>query len=180
MVDALSHSRYWKDTVMLVTEDDAQNGPDHVDAHRTIALAISPYTQRARVDSTHYDTAAMLATAEDLLGLPPMAITDARANRMWPSFGSRPNMRPYSAITPAVVAFGNPNAPVNPPNAPMAARSASWDFSKGDDQPEVALNRAIWKSIKGRHSKMPRPRHELIIGTVPNDEQEEIEEREGD
>jgi hypothetical protein len=96
---------------------------------------------------------------------------------MWPSFGSRPNMRPYDAITPTVVPFGDPSAPVNPPTAPMAAESARWDFSKGDDQPEVALNRAIWKSIKGRDSTMPRPRHELIVGTVPNDEEAQNAER---
>lgn len=181
MVETLSKSRYWKDTVMLVTEDDAQNGPDHVDAHRTIALAISPYTQTGRVDSTHYDTAAMVATAEDLLGLPPMAITDARANRMWPSFTKKlksSNLRTYDAITPSVIPFGAPGAPLNAPTAPMAQVVSKWDFSRGDDQPEIALNQSIWKSIKGRKSVMPRPRHEKIVGTVPNDEAEEIEEEE--
>jgi len=182
MVETLSKSRYWKNTVMLVTEDDAQNGPDHVDAHRTVALAISPYTQTGGVDSTHYDTAAMVATAEDLLGLPPMAITDARANRMWPSFTNRltrANLRTYDAITPSVVPFGAPGAPVNATTAPMARAAASWDFSQGDAQPEVALNRSIWKSVRGRGSVMPRPRHERIIGSVPNDEAEEIEPGDG-
>ena len=69
LVDAVSHSRYWRSTAIFVVEDDAQNGPDHVDAHRTTALVISPYTQHAGVDSTHYDTAGMLGTIEDILGL---------------------------------------------------------------------------------------------------------------
>ena len=160
MVDAVSHSRYWKDTLILVTEDDAQNGPDHVDAHRTIALAISPYTQRKdAVDSTHYDTASMVATAEDVLGLPPMSIVDARVNRMWGSFTERPDFTPYGA----------PGPPVNAATAAMARASAGWDFRKEDATPEIGLNRAIWKSVRGRNARMPAPRHERIIGSRPND-----------
>jgi YVTN family beta-propeller protein len=175
IVDVVSHSRYWKDTAILVTEDDAQNGPDHVDAHRTIALVISPYTQTGRVDSTHYDTASMVATIEDLLGLPPMTVTDARASRMWGAFANRANLAPYTAIQPTIVPFGAPGAPINGANAPMAAEAATWDLEAADATPEVALNQSIWKSIKGRHSRMPRPRHEHIIGSTPNDEEEEFE-----
>ncbi|MBA2516477.1 MAG: bifunctional YncE family protein/alkaline phosphatase family protein [Solirubrobacterales bacterium] len=177
MVDTLSHSDYWDDTVMLVTEDDAQNGPDHVDAHRTLALVISAYNQRGGVDSTHYDTSAMVATAEDLLGLPPMSIVDQRASRMWPLFDSRPDSSPYKARQPEVIPFGQPDAPRNPPTAPMARQSASWDFTKEDATPEIGLNQAIWKSIRGRRSEMPAPRHEHIIGSQPNDEEGESEER---
>ena len=86
LVDVVSHSRFWKSTAIFVTEDDAQNGPDHIDAHRTVAYVISPYTQAGAIDSTHYDTAGMVATIEDLLGLPPMAIGDQRAIRMWKGF----------------------------------------------------------------------------------------------
>jgi hypothetical protein len=178
MVDRLSHSRYWRDTVMLVTEDDAQNGPDHVDAHRTLAYVISAYTSGGGVDSTHYDTASMIATAEDLLGLPPMSIVDQRVSRMWSRFGRRRDLRPYEAITPAVVPFGERDAPLNPETAPMARESASWNFNKEDDTPEIALNEAIWKSVRGRDSSMPPPRHEHIIGSRPNDESEEAEEAE--
>ena len=171
MVDVVSHSRYWKDTAILVTEDDAQNGPDHVDAHRTLALVISPYTQAGRVDSTHYDTASMVATIEDLVGLPPMTVTDARASRMWGAFVNHPNLEPYTAIQPAVVPFGAPGAPINGANAPMAAQAATWDLEEADATPEVALNQSIWKSVKGRHSRMPAPRHDHIIGSAPNDEE---------
>jgi hypothetical protein len=179
LVDVVSHSKFWKDTAILMTEDDAQNGPDHVDAHRTLALVVSPYTQQGKVDSTHYDTASMVATMEDLLGMPPMTVTDSRASRMWGAFGKRPNDRPYTMIQPTVIPFGDPGAPVNPANAPMAAESATWNFAKEDDTPEIALNEAIWKSIKGRHSTMPRPRHSYIVGSVPNDEEEEGEEAAG-
>jgi YVTN family beta-propeller protein len=177
MVETLSSSRYWRDTVMLVTEDDAQNGPDHVDAHRTIALVISAYNHRGGVDSTHYDTASMIATAEDLLGLPPMSIVDQRAQRMWRLFGRRADPRPYRARQPEVAPFGDPAAPTNPASAPMARESASWDLSREDAAPEIALNRAIWKSVRGRHSRMPRPRHQHIIGVRPNDEADELQER---
>lgn len=171
LVDVVSHSRFWRNTVVLVAEDDAQNGPDHVDAHRTVALAISPYTQTSRVDSTHYSTTSMIATLEDLLGLPPMGIVDERATRMWPAFTSSPNFAPYDARTPSVTPFGKPEAPTNPPTAPLASASARWDFGKVDATPEIALNKAIWKSVKGRRSAMPRPKHR-IIGSRPTDESE--------
>jgi YVTN family beta-propeller protein len=170
LVEAVSHSRFWRSTAIVVTEDDAQNGPDHVDAHRTLALVVSPYTQRGRVDSTHYSTSSMVATIEDLLGLPPMTVTDSRAARMWPAFGERPRLRPYSAIAPGVVPFGAPGAPVNPANAPMAAAAARWNLRDADATPEIALNRSIWKSIRGRRARMPAPRHTHIVGARPNDE----------
>jgi hypothetical protein len=85
MVDAVSHSPYRKSTAIVSVEDDAQDGPDHVDAHRSAVLVIGPYTQHGRVGSTHDDTAAALATIEDLLGMKPMSIFDQRAIRMWPA-----------------------------------------------------------------------------------------------
>ena len=166
LVDVVSHSRYWRDTVILVTEDDAQNGPDHVDAHRTLGYAISAYS-RPGVHSTQYDTASMIATAEGLLGLPPMSINDARVARMWDGFTTRPDRRPYDARTPAVTPYDEPGYATNPASAPLAAQSARWNFKREDATPEVALNTAIWKSIRGRHSRMPAPRHERIIGSVP-------------
>ncbi|MCL6438670.1 MAG: bifunctional YncE family protein/alkaline phosphatase family protein [Rubrobacteraceae bacterium] len=167
LVQTVSHSRYWKSTVIFVVEDDAQDGPDHVDAHRTVALAISPYTQTGKVDSTHYDTSSMIATIEDLLGLSPMSITDSRATRMWRSFTSHPNFRPYEAKQPEVTPFGDPGAPTNPKDAPMAKASSRMDFTREDATPEIGLNRAIWKSIKGRDSRMPAPLHEKIMGSEP-------------
>jgi phospholipase C len=170
LVDAVSHSPYWKSTLILITEDDAQNGPDHVDAHRTEALAVSPYTQTGKVDSTQYDTASMVATAEDLLGLPPMSIVDARVNRLWNSFTGKPDTTSYEAKQPDVVPFGDPGAPVNAATAPMAATASRWNFVKEDRAPEIALNRSIWKSVRGRKSRMPQPRHVHIVGSRPTDQ----------
>jgi hypothetical protein len=169
MVETVSKSPFWPNTAILVTEDDAQNGPDHVDAHRTLAYAISPYSQTARVDSTHYDTASMVATVEALLGLPPMTIVDQRATRMWKGFGRKPDFRPYEARMPKVIPFGAEGAPVNASNAPMATVSKRWNFEVEDATPEIGLNEAIWKSVHGRWSSMPAPRHEYIIGSQPAD-----------
>jgi YVTN family beta-propeller protein len=163
MVDAVSHSSVWQSTVIISVEDDAQDGPDHVDAHRAPALVISPYTQSGKVDSTHYDTASALATLEDLLGMRPMSTFDARATRMWPSFRKTPNLKPYDAIQPTVVPFGEPGAPLNAIDAPMAALSEQMDFTRPDNIPEETLNEAIWKSIKGAASQMPAPRHALMV-----------------
>ncbi|MDX6718105.1 MAG: hypothetical protein QOJ63_359 [Solirubrobacteraceae bacterium] len=171
LVDVVSHSRYWRSTAIFVTEDDAQNGPDHVDAHRTPALVVSPWTRRGAVDSTHYDTASMVATIEDLLHLPPMAITDQRATRMWAAFARHPHAEPYSARTPTVIPYGDPGYPTNAATAPMAATAARWNLADADAAPELALNESIWKSVKGRDARMPRPRHTHIVGSRPNDEE---------
>jgi len=169
LVDKVSHSPYWRSTAILVTEDDAQNGSDHVDAHRTVALAVSPWTQTGRVDSTHYDTASMVATAEGLLGLPPMSIVDARVSRMWGAFATHPDTSPYTARQPSVVPYGDPGAPTNPATAAMASASKRMNFREADATPERRLNEAIWKSVKGRHSRMPAPRHRHILASRPND-----------
>ncbi|MEO8687658.1 MAG: bifunctional YncE family protein/alkaline phosphatase family protein [Solirubrobacteraceae bacterium] len=169
LVDRVSKSPFWPNTAILVTEDDAQNGPDHVDAHRTLAYVISPYTQAGRVDHTHYDTAGMVATVENLLGMPPMTIVDQRATRMWKGFSRTPNFRPYDARMPAVIPFGAEGAPVNADNAPLATASSRWNFAVEDATPEIPLNQAIWKSVNGRRSTMPAPRHDYIIGSQPAD-----------
>jgi len=169
MVQAVSHSPFWPNTAILVTEDDAQNGPDHVDAHRTLAYVISPYTQTGKVDHTHYDTAGMVATLESLLNLPPMTIVDQRATRMWKGFSSTPNFTPYNAQMPRVIPHGDPAAPTNAPTAPLATASARWNFKVEDATPEIGLNEAIWKSVNGRRSDMPAPRHDYIIGSQPAD-----------
>jgi hypothetical protein len=89
---------------------------------------------------------------------------------MWGSFTNDPDFRAYTAKQPTVIPYGDPGAPINGASAPMAATAARWNFRKEDQAPEIALNRSIWKSIKGRRSKMPAPRHEHTIGSRPNDE----------
>src|SRR5258705_4268953 len=96
-VEAVSHSKFWPRTAVFVVEDDAQNGPDHVDAHRTIAFVISPYTRRHAVDSTMYSTSSMLRSIELILGLSPMSQFDAAATPMYNAFQQKPDTQPYDA-----------------------------------------------------------------------------------
>ncbi|MGH9827714.1 MAG: bifunctional YncE family protein/alkaline phosphatase family protein, partial [Blastocatellia bacterium] len=98
MVEAISHSRFWNETAIFVIEDDAQNGPDHVDAHRTVGLVISPYVKQGIVDSTMYSTASMVRTMELILGLPPMSQYDRAATPMYNSFTTESMMEAYASI----------------------------------------------------------------------------------
>ena len=98
VVEAVSHSKFWPQTAVFVLEDDAQNGPDHVDAHRSIAFVASPYAKRGAVDSTMYSTSSMLRTMELILGLEPMTQFDAAATPMFNSFQAQPDLRPYDAL----------------------------------------------------------------------------------
>jgi YVTN family beta-propeller protein len=152
LVEAVSRSRFWKDTAIFVVEDDAQNGPDHVDAHRTLALVISPYTQLGKVDSTFYSTVSMLRTMELIVGIAPMTQFDAAATPMLASFSDRPNLRPYTSITPT-----QSLDELNGASAPMAAESLAMDFSSEDLADAQLLNAAIWKSVNGADSEMPTP-----------------------
>jgi hypothetical protein len=165
LVDAVSHSSYWGSTAILVTEDDAQDGPDHVDAHRTLGYVISPYTQTAAIDSHQYDSAALTALLERLLDMPPMSIVDARAPSMWSAFTPHPNFAPYDAIQPSVTPFGGGTFAINSAAAPMAKSASRWNLRDADAAPDVALNESIWKSIHGPNARMPAPRHDSIAGS---------------
>jgi phospholipase C len=154
LVDRVSHSRYWPTTAIFIIEDDAQDGPDHVDARRTPGLLISPYVKRNLVDSTLYSTSSMLRSIELLLGLPPMSQYDAAAMPMYASFGIEPNPTPYSAMQPRV----NLNEK-NTEKSYGANRSRRMDFSDVDRAPMHALNEILWKSVKGADSPMPPPVH---------------------
>jgi hypothetical protein len=154
IVDAVSYSPYWKNTAIFITEDDAQDGPDHVDAHRTTALVISPYTQTGRVDSTEYSTVAMLRTMELLDGIGPLTQYDAMATPMTTSFTDKPNLTPFDAIMPQQSLTAT-----NSTSAPMAAQSSKMDFTDADRAPEQQLDQAIWESVKGAKSTMPPPIH---------------------
>ena len=158
LVEAVAHSKYWKSTAIFEIEDDAQDGPDHVDAHRTLGHVISPYTQTGQLDSTFYSSTSMLRTIELILGLRPLTQFDAAATPLSASFTDKPDMTRYDALVPTV-SLTEPN----PARAAMARASAKMDFSKEDRAPAHALNRAIWKSVRGRHSRMPAPRHALNV-----------------
>ncbi|HTS01290.1 MAG TPA: alkaline phosphatase family protein, partial [Thermoanaerobaculia bacterium] len=153
LVEAISRSPFWKETAVFVIEDDAQNGSDHVDAHRTVGFVISPYTRRkGAVDSTMYSTVSMLRTMELILGLPPLSQHDASATPMTAAFSDTPDPAPFVHRETNI-----PFYETNPDAAPMQAESDSWDFSKEDEAPELALNEAIWKSVRGAAAEMPAP-----------------------
>ena len=153
LVEAVSKSKYWKETAIMVIEDDAQNGPDHVDAHRTVALAISPYTRRGILDSTFYNTTSILRTIELLLGLDPMSPFDATATPMYKAFGSKADITPYTAIKPATDIDAK-----NPPKTALLKLQGKIDFSAPDRMDvagEQRLNRVLWHSIKGLRTPYP-------------------------
>jgi hypothetical protein len=158
LVDTVSHSRYWSSTAIFVVEDDAQAGPDHVDAHRTTAMVISPYTQTGEVDSTFYSTASMLRTMELISGIGPMTQFDAAAAPMFNSFTSRPDFAPYEVIKPPDSILTQ----VNSANAPLADAIAKQSFDEEDQASMQLLNEAVWQSVKGAGSTMPAPQHKVI------------------
>ena len=162
VVDTVSHSKYWAQTAVFVVEDDAQNGSDHVDAHRTVAFVISPYVRRGSTDSTLYSTSSMLRTMELILGLKPMTQFDAAATPMFASFQGTPDTRPYAAL---------------PENVNMTEKNlrTAWgsdlkmDFAREDAADDFLLNETIWKSVRGAASPMPAPVHAAFVFTRQDD-----------
>ena len=150
IVEAVSHSKFWPHTAIFVIEDDAQAGPDHVDAHRTPGLVISPYIRRRSVDHTLYTTASFIRTMELALGLPPMTQYDAGATPLFRCFTDRPNTTPFTALPPRTDL-----AAVNPKKGESAALSKGLDFSAYDRCDPDTLNRLLWRSIKG--ASIPYP-----------------------
>jgi len=152
LVDAVSHSSFWPSTAIFAVEDDAQDGPDHVDAHRSTAYVISPYTQTGQVDSTFYSGVSVLRTMELLVGVPPMSQFDAAATPMSAAFSSTPNLRPFNVVPPGVSLTATNGA-----SAPLSGASAQIDFSRPDEIPMALMNRILWKAAKGKDSVMPAP-----------------------
>ena len=158
LVEHISNSSIWKESVIFVLEDDAQNGPDHVDAHRSPAFVISPYVKRNSVNSTMYSTSGMLRTMELILGLPPMSQYDAAAVPMSDCFTSAPDVRPFKAKA-ANVNLEERNLASNR----SSERSEKWNFAREDAAPDLDLNEVVWKSVKGENSIMPAPRRSAFV-----------------
>lgn len=150
IVEAMSHSKFWPSTAIFVLEDDAQNGPDHVDSHRSPAFVLSPYTRRGAIDSTMYNTTSMLRTIELVVGLRPMTQFDAGARPMSAAFAVKPDVAPYVAEKPRI-----PLTVRNPADSTTAARSARLDFSEADRIDDDELNDILWRSI--RNTEPPAP-----------------------
>jgi YVTN family beta-propeller protein len=158
LVEAISNSPYWKESVILVLEDDAQSGPDHVDSHRSVLLAASPFIRRAAVDHTFYTTSGVLRTIELILGLPAMSQYDAAATPLYAAFQVAPNLAPFQHVQPLV-----PLGETNLPTVVGASASRAMDFSEADRTPEMQLNEIIWQSVKGAGSPMPPPRRSVLV-----------------
>lgn len=165
LVDHISHSKIWDSTAIFVLEDDAQNGPDHVDAHRSPAFIISPYIKRKTVDHTLYTTSAMLRTVELILGLPPMSQYDAGATPMWNCFTSNADLMPYN-VKPAEVDINARNGA----KTAAAKLSATYNFSKPDEAPDLELNEVIWQSVKGENSVMPAPHRSAFVKLIKDED----------
>lgn len=164
VVEALSHSKFWNQMAIFVLEDDAQNGPDHVDAHRSPAFVISPYTRRHAVDSTMYSTSSLLRTMELILGLKPMTQFDAAATPMYQVFQPTPDLTPYKAL-PTNVDLNERNTRV----AWGAEASRKMDFTKEDAMDDLLLNEIIWRSVRGASNPMPAPKHAAFVFTKAKD-----------
>jgi YVTN family beta-propeller protein len=152
LVEAVSKSRFWNETAIFVIEDDAQNGPDHVDSHRAPAWVISPWVKKGSVNSTMYNQASVLRTMELILGMRPMTTYDAGARPMFSVFDNTPAAGAY--------ALEKPQTPLdqrNPAKSPTAARSLRMNFKDADDVDEDELNRILWAAIKGPDVPMPAP-----------------------
>ncbi len=146
MVEALSHSRYWRDTLLVSIEDDAQSGPDHVSNHRIEALVVSAYDNRGLVDHTHYSTSSVLRTIELVLGLPPMSQFDASATPLSAVFSGQLDLKPWKATTPLV----NLDA-TNPPGAPGSQASEKLDLRSADASDPVEFNRILATYLRYVH-----------------------------
>ena len=153
-IDRLSKSKYWKESAVFIVEDDAQSGSDHVDAHRTTAFVISPYTKHRYVDHTMYSTSGLVGTIERILGLPPMTQYDAAATPMVNSFTADGDFAQYNYI-PALIDLKEQNLA----SAYGAKESEAMDFSRPDEINEAVLNEILWHSIKGADVPVPAPRH---------------------
>ncbi len=157
IVEGISRSPFWRKSAIFVVEDDAQDGVDHVDGHRTVALAISPFSRRRAVDSTFYAHQSILKTIELILGLEPMTLFDRIANDMRKSFSDKPDLEPYTAVRPRQDLFErNPDAKALTGRAREAALESHrmrWDVP--DAVPSGKLNRILWHSTRGWDTPFP-------------------------
>jgi YVTN family beta-propeller protein len=150
IVEAVSKSKFWSTTCMFVVEDDPQNGFDHVDGHRTVAFAISPYTKRKAVDSTNYNQTGMVKTIELMLGLPPMNQLDLSATPMRNCFQAMPDLTPYSHVPNRIPLdeMNKPLARLNGKALEWAKASLALDLDEVDEADEDTLNRILWFSVR--------------------------------
>jgi YVTN family beta-propeller protein len=157
LVEALSGSRFWEKTVVFVTEDDPQDGFDHVDGHRSVCLVVSPYTRRRAVVSRFYNQTSVLHTIQRILGLPAMTQLDGLAPLMTDCFTGRRDLTPYK-VRPVKVALDELNRPLNElkgKERAWAEKSLEQDLSRPDAIDDEAFNRILWHAMKGTATPYP-------------------------
>jgi phospholipase C len=165
-VDLISHSSIWDSSLILVIEDDSQDGADHVDAHRIPALAISPYAQRGAVVHNRYDILSFLRTAEIVSGLKPLHLAEALAVPLYDAFGTSPsNSEPYNAITPNVDMTAR-----NTASTAAARQSARLPLDSLDQVPQRTLDGVLWKYRHGAHAQPPPPGPNAVGEEKENEE----------
>jgi DNA-binding beta-propeller fold protein YncE len=150
IVEGVSKSRFWGSTAIFAIEDDAQNGPDHVDSHRSVMLAISPFTHRGVIDSSMYNQSSVMRTMELILGLRPLTQFDAAARPLTAAFAPTPNAAAYTAESPRISLTTR-----NPPGSSTAERSGHMDFKEADLIDDDELNDVLWAAIKGTATPAP-------------------------
>ncbi|HZK64927.1 MAG TPA: hypothetical protein VFC34_12325, partial [Puia sp.] len=159
-VDYLSRSPVWKESVVFVVEDDAQDGPDHVDAHRSPVYVAGGFVKRHLVDHTLYSTTSVLHTIELILGVPPMSQYDAAATPMWRCFSKTPDLTPFNA-KPLQTDINKRNTEENA----WQRKSETFDFSKEDRVPDRIFTEVIWKAVKGTDAVVPAPKRAAFVNT---------------
>jgi len=160
IVEGISKSRFWPKSLILVVEDDAQDGVDHVDGHRTVALAIGPHIRRAVVDSHHYNHTSMVRTIQEVFRIPPRTRFLASARAMTSVFTPQADLTPYQHLVPQV-ALDQMNPPLQALSGRQlwaARQSLAMNWSEPDDIPEQVLNRILWWDSKGYRTPYPRLR----------------------
>ena len=183
LVEEVSKSPYWKDTAIFVVEDDAQDGPDHVDAHRSPALIISAWNREGVLVHEFHNTVSLIRTIEVCLGIKPMNFLDANAVPV-DIFGATPNLAPYTAVLPDV-AFDNLRVPMNPTNRAMLRYfelTEEQNLTRADMANPRILNEIIWFSVRGEQPMPGIARHAgfeiMTLGVREEDEEDEAEEEE--
>jgi len=149
-VDYISHSSIWEQSLIMIIEDDAQNGPDHVDAHRTTAYLAGGFVKNGFVDHTAYTTTSFLRTIELILGLPPMSQYDAAAVPVWRSMNKTPDHLPFE-VKPSLINLDEINLDENI----WQQKSEKFDFTKEDMVNDAEFNEVIWRAVKGLDSPCP-------------------------
>ena len=162
MIAHLSKSPIWKESVVFVLEDDAQNGPDHIDAHRSPIYVAGAYVKHNTAIHSMYSTSGVLRTIELILGLPPMSQYDAAAVPFYECFSNKPDLSPYVA-QPAQVDLEQRNVAVNE----SSKRSQLFNFAKEDAVPDLELNEVIWKYVKGENAALPAPKRSAFVILEP-------------